>query len=317
MNWLDIIILLVIAYSAYQGTRSGFLVGLSELGGIVISLAVPFLLCAPLGRLAARHGVSPVYADALAFIAIWLVAVSVYFWAVRRWYKRVPEGVRMSTVNRLLGAPTGAIKGIVVSAMLLTLAVALPNRLLGRSSLDGSRFAPPMLDATMAVSAKAESIFGQSLHNALGFLTIEPKSDERVILHLSVAHPMLDPKAESAMLSLLNAERTSRGLKRLVVDPKLRNAARAHSIDMLKHGYFSHDSLDGRTPFDRMRKAGVRFTLAGENIAFAPTVRIAHVGLMKSPGHRANILNRGFGRVGIGIARDGAYRAMFTQDFAN
>jgi len=45
----------------------------------------------------------------------------------------------------------------------------------------------------------------------------------------------------------------------------------------------------------------VSFRTAGENLALAPTVQIAHTGLMNSPGHRANILHSQFGRVGIGI----------------
>jgi uncharacterized protein YkwD len=50
-----------------------------------------------------------------------------------------------------------------------------------------------------------------------------------------------------------------------------------------------------------MRQANVRFVTAGENLALAPSLQIAHTGLMNSPGHRANILHRDFGRVGIGI----------------
>jgi uncharacterized protein YkwD len=92
--------------------------------------------------------------------------------------------------------------------------------------------------------------------------------------------------------------------------------ARGHSIDMLQRGYFAHETPEGRTPFDRMRDGGVRFTVAGENLALAPTVTLAHQGLMGSPGHRANILRPEFTRVGIGAAvADG--RRMFTQNFAN
>jgi uncharacterized protein YkwD len=86
---------------------------------------------------------------------------------------------------------------------------------------------------------------------------------------------------------------------------------------MFARGYFAHDSLDGRTPFDRMRDANVRFLVAGENLALAPTLSLAHTGLMNSPGHRANILRPQFGRVGIGIMDGGMRGLMVSQEFRN
>jgi uncharacterized protein YkwD len=77
---------------------------------------------------------------------------------------------------------------------------------------------------------------------------------------------------------------------------------------MFARGYFAHETPEGRSPFDRMSADGVKFMTAGENLALAPTLQVAHNGLMKSPGHRANILAKDFGRVGIGIL-DGGIRA--------
>ena len=74
---------------------------------------------------------------------------------------------------------------------------------------------------------------------------------------------------------------------------------------------------EGRDPFERMREANVRFLAAGENLALAPTLQIAHTGLMNSPGHRANILRPGFGRLGIGILDGGVYGIMISQEFRN
>src|SRR6185503_18152883 len=74
-------------------------------------------------------------------------------------------------------------------------------------------------------------------------------------------------------------------------------------------GYFAHETPEGLSPFDRMRAANVRFLVAGENLALAPTLSLAHTGLMNSPGHRANILRPQFGRVGIGIM-DGGMRGL-------
>ena len=86
---------------------------------------------------------------------------------------------------------------------------------------------------------------------------------------------------------------------------------------MFARGYFAHATPEGRDPFERMREAKVSFLTAGENIALAPTLEIAHTGLMNSPGHRANILRPQFGRVGIGIVDGGIHGLMVTQDFRN
>lgn len=123
------------------------------------------------------------------------------------------------------------------------------------------------------------------------------------------------PDLESQMLVLVNAERRKLGLKLLAGDEQLKKVARAHSADMLTRGYFSHQSPEGKDPFDRMKQAGISYRHAGENLAYAPTLTEAHKGLMKSPGHRAAILNKSFGRIGIGIVDGGKNGLMISQEF--
>jgi uncharacterized protein YkwD len=103
----------------------------------------------------------------------------------------------------------------------------------------------------------------------------------------------------------------------LQYDPQLTAVARNHSEDMLARGYFSHYTPEGKDPFDRMRAAGVKFSVAGENLALAQTLPIAHTGLMNSPGHRENILRANFGRLGIGIIDGGVHGLMISQEFRN
>ena len=86
---------------------------------------------------------------------------------------------------------------------------------------------------------------------------------------------------------------------------------------MFARVYFAQVTPKGGDLFDRMREASISFLTAGENLALAPTKQIAHTGLMRSPGHRANILQRDFGRVGIGIMDGGIHGLMVTQDFRN
>jgi len=93
--------------------------------------------------------------------------------------------------------------------------------------------------------------------------------------------------------------------------------ARAHSKDMFVKGYFAHVNLEGKDPFERMKDAHLKFKTAGENLALAQTLEIAHENLMKSPGHRKNIMNPSFNRVGIGIQDGGFYGIMISQEFRN
>lgn len=120
---------------------------------------------------------------------------------------------------------------------------------------------------------------------------------------------------EQLMVSLVNQERAKVGLKPLQVDLRLVELARMKSKDMIDLNYFSHTSPTYGSPFDMMKKAGVDYYTAGENLAGASTVERAHEALMQSDGHRRNILNPAFTHIGIGIVKGGSYGMMFTQMF--
>jgi uncharacterized protein YkwD len=86
---------------------------------------------------------------------------------------------------------------------------------------------------------------------------------------------------------------------------------------MFARGYFSHVTPDGKTLVDRVRAGKVSFLTAGENLALGPTLPICHEGLMNSPGHKANILHKDYGRLGVGVLDGGKYGLMITQNFRN
>jgi uncharacterized protein YkwD len=116
---------------------------------------------------------------------------------------------------------------------------------------------------------------------------------------------------KSAILCLVNAERTSRGLRAVRSNSKLARAASRHSGDMVRRKFFSHDSPSGRGMLDRVRASGFiprrGSWIVGENLAFGsgtlgqPSAIVR--AWMASPGHRANILQGRFREIGIGVAR--------------
>ena len=122
---------------------------------------------------------------------------------------------------------------------------------------------------------------------------------------------------EQAQLALTNEARAMDGDGPLRCDMAMTAVARAHSQDMCDQNYFSHTGRDGRSPFQRMMAGGVSYSTAGENIAQGQrTAQEVHTSWMGSSGHRANILNGAFGRIGIGLAECGG-RMYWTQVFAN
>jgi uncharacterized protein YkwD len=114
------------------------------------------------------------------------------------------------------------------------------------------------------------------------------------------ADVVLDPAAfEAELLELLNGERKKVGLRPLVADDALRAIALAHTEDMSKNHFFGHVSPTTGSPGDRMKRAGILVSASGENIGAGGTPRLVHNGLMESPGHRENMLNRDYNHVGI------------------
>jgi len=120
---------------------------------------------------------------------------------------------------------------------------------------------------------------------------------------------------EQQMVNLVNQERTNQGLKALAVDTRLVKVARMKSMDMIKNNYFGHQSPVYGSPFDLLKSQGITYHTAGENLAGNSSVTSAHTGLMKSSGHRANILNANFTKIGIGIIKGGPYGLMISQEF--
>lgn len=138
-----------------------------------------------------------------------------------------------------------------------------------------------------------------------------------------VSESEFQAKLEDEVLRRANEERAKVGAPALAMEAARRDVARAHSKDMAVRNYFSHTNPDGKSPFDRMKAAGITFTAAGENIAantypLDRTVEIAWNGWMNSESHRKNIQNAKYGRTGIGIYVNPANGKVYlTQVFTN
>jgi len=211
----------------------------------------------------------------------------------------------------------GLASGLIMAALLSALLFAMPFADGLSRSVQESALADRFAGYTDEIENVLTPVFEPAIRQGMNRVTTpkQPGSDEFIELPFKVDNTVPVPSLEAQMLELVNQERTSRGLEPLEADPELTEVARRHSADMFARGYFSHNTPEGKDPFDRMKESGVRFRTAGENLAIAPTLQMAHTGLMNSPGHRANILKPGFGRLGIGIMSGGRRGIMVSQEF--
>ncbi len=124
---------------------------------------------------------------------------------------------------------------------------------------------------------------------------------------------------ERDMFERLNRDRAAGGLPPLAYDDDLAAIGRAHSDDMRGHHFFAHESPTTGTLENRLDRAGYVAVVGRENLAEANDVPTAQAGLMKSPGHHANIMSSDVTRIGIGIVKGGVLdpeNYLFTQVFA-
>jgi uncharacterized protein YkwD len=127
---------------------------------------------------------------------------------------------------------------------------------------------------------------------------------------------------EQAMFQSHNVQRSGAGLAALTVDARLMQVARQRAQDMAAKNYFAHTSPTGETAFTILGQSGYAYQLAGENIARnnfpdSESVQVSMNGFMNSAGHRANILEPVFRRVGVGVAFSGDGMKYFAVVFSN
>lgn len=325
MNILDIIILLVIFFYSYEGYVVGFGLAVLDLCSFILSFLLGLLIFDKVSPvLVSVFSLPQGFANATSFFLVALLSEIALSLILRRLFVRARALFQKRehiTLFQVLNHPLGILPGLassyIIVSFVLTVIIALPSSPVLKQLVTTSAFGSVLVSHTTSIQHALNTVFGGAIQETLHVLTIKPQSDEIINLNFTVATPTIDGESEEQMLSLINRERTKKGLPPLRMDENLREVARSHANDMLQRGYFSHYTLEGMSPFDRMNKFGIAFIDAGENLALAPSTSIAHQGLMNSPGHRANILGPTFHKVGIGVLDGGIYGKMFVQEFTN
>ena len=126
-----------------------------------------------------------------------------------------------------------------------------------------------------------------------------------------------DVKAlEQKVAALVNQQRANNGLPALKFNWEVSRVARYKSQDMIDKKYFDHQSPTYGSPFNMMENFGIKFSAAGENIAYGQkTPEAVMNSWMNSPGHRSNILSPTYNQIGVGVAKSANGTFYWTQMF--
>lgn len=322
LNLIDWLLIFVLLLGLWRGWRVGLVAGVLELARLAAGLVIAFFATPWIAAALERHALlREPWASPVAFLAVFVLVQMLLGGVVRaiqRPFAPHSAAPAVRALNKTLGLLPGAANGVINAMVVAVLLTALPlTDGITRAAQDSALVARLSVPADW-LEQRLGPIFNPAVERTLKALTVQPQSHERVSLPFAVKDAPARPELEAAMLALVNAERAKAGgLRPLVADAQTVEVSRAHSRDMFARSYFSHVTPEDRSPTDRLRSAQLGYRAAGENLALARSLDAAHTGLMNSPGHRANILNPAFGRLGIGIVDGGRHGLMVTQTFRN
>lgn len=320
MNLLDAAIILLLLTGIGMGIQRGFLRTSLDLIVLVSAAFAGAILYRPIsGQLSDWFGVEGAGINALSLVLGSLGVLILLNFIISIAIAPHLLALRYTSLIRAADSGFGVVPGIAYGLLfgaILTLAIGSVS--LGESvdsALADSDLAGRLrVGATSATSGLARQT-GMDLADFTYVVVPDEEGSYRIppsdAPDLAVAEGH-----EAEIADLVNQERLQRGLNALTWDPALVPVARGHSREMLELGYFSHHSPNTGTLGDRLRAAGVSYSQAGENLAYAPSVSVAHRGLMQSDGHRANILEPSFQRIGVGVITGSDGTLMVTQVFA-
>jgi uncharacterized protein YkwD len=317
---IDAVIVLLIGFSVWSGYRSGFIATGYGLATWIVSFAAAVIFQGPMSALVQKLGLQPASARPLAFVLVIVIVEALFSLAGYFAVAPVVRAVHRSSTwaqgtDKALGIFPSVARSLFVMGIVLAAAVVSPMPPEFKAAVESSRVSRGLIERVTALQPQLAALSGQFGDNVPLFVTKLGADDTEKLDLPSDLQLTPDPAAEKQMFDLVNDERANVGLPALQWDDRLVPVGRAHSEEMFRQKYFSHTSPTAGSPFDRLKAAGITYTRAGENLAYAQSVTIAHRGLMESQGHRENILRPELTRIGIGVISAGPYGRMFTQMF--
>jgi len=326
-NYVDLMILVALIYFASTAFNHGFWILLADfmafLGSLVLSLlSYKYVSLFLKTNFSLSHSIS----NALAFLLSAIILESLLGYILGNLVHKLPEKVKIHRLNKqslagfagkLLGVIPSVGEGIILISFLLVLLMSSPIKPQVKIDIENSKIGNQILEKTTVIEKYMNEVFGGVINDSLTYLTVKSESKESVSLEIKKLELKIDEKAEALMFTKVNEERKKLAISELIWEPTIVPVARTHAKDMWERRYFSHYSPEGKDVGDRLNESNIKYSFAGENLALAPTVQTSHTGLMNSQGHRENILDSRFKKVGIGVIDNGVYGKMFVQVFTD
>jgi uncharacterized protein YkwD len=313
MNIADGIILSVIVIAALLGYKIGAVrfstVYIKWCGSIAASVFGAPLVSSSLQSVVQ---VQELWLFIISFIALFLISFTLLAVACSWWMFHTQKKTHQHWLNKSSGVLIGAFTGVILTAVSYHFITASYWKE-GKDELKASLLASMYIEY---IGNHAETFVNNKLASAEGLQVAGVASSvERESFQTTSFSP--DAMKALELLHLVNEERKLVGLQALQLDDELSTAAAFHGADMFVRGYFSHNTPEGKDPFQRLDSLKIAYKYAGENLAYSFSVVRAHIALMQSPGHRANILNPKFSKIGISVLDGGSKGLMVVQEFKN
>ena len=316
---IDIVLGLVLILIVYRGYRRGLI----REGADLLLLVVGALIAFRTGEATAAFfgswtGASPLVARTIGSFAVFFAIQLGGSFLIRR-FLRLMGPTRV--VDRIGGAAVSGLWFAFLASLMLLVASALPLSGTPERLLADSTVADLVAGEDAFTKQAVSSIVGDrvleslvNLNQLIGDQQVVIEGAERVEIPV-LGGDLVEARDEAQeVFELLNLARIDAGEDPLAWSDALAEVASGHGFEMYREGYFSHVSAETGTVADRVAAFGIPTGVVGENLALSPTAASVHEGLLASPGHRANMLNGRFTRVGI-AAIQGPLGLMVVQVF--
>lgn len=318
MNWVDLTIIILLLFFVYESIGRNLLSEVLDAASFLIAFFASLRFYNEIASFfISNFQVPNSLSKIFGFIIVWFLVEAVFFGLIHLIIFKSLKFIHYPKFLNYLSPVPALFRGLVFISIILVLLGTFPVQPRIKKDIHDSKLGSLILNQTYKLEGPLKEVFGGITEDTFTFLTVKPRSDQTVNLGFKTTEFSPNPAFENELIALVNKERASRNLQILAQDDTLTKIGRGHSADMFTRGYFAHNSPEGKNVSDRAMEKNYSFLVIGENLAYAPSVALAHKGLMDSEGHRANILSPDFSKIGIGIMDGGVYGLMVTQVFSN
>lgn len=315
-NYVDLIIVVIFSFFILEAFRHGFFTILADAMSFLLSLVIAFRYYRFVSDfLLYNFNFTKSISKALAFLTCAILTEFILGFVLGIVVFHIHRKFKGSVYIRALGIIPAVVEASLFIIFILTLTFSFPINPKVKADIEDSVFAPLFLNYTHTFEKQVNEVFGGVIDDSINYFTIKPESNERILLKYPIDRLEVDTKSEAEMYIKVNTERNKLSLSNYIWDEKLAEVGRNYATKLWQEQYFGHVDSEGKDVGDRLTASNIKYQIAGENLALAPTINIAHTGLMNSEGHRKNILDNEFSKIGIGVVDNGIYGKIFVQIF--